>query len=48
MELLQQLDAIFTVQRGLVFAMVVVCVLCIIQLFINKQRKDNEVVVVRQ
>lgn len=45
MELLQQLDAIFTVQRGLVFAVVLVCVVCIIQLFLDKQRKNDDVIV---
>lgn len=47
MELLQQLDAIFTLQRGLVFAMVMICVVCIIQLFLDKQRKKVDDVIVQ-
>lgn len=47
MELLQQLDAIFTVQRGLMFAMVMVCVVCIIQLFLDKQSKKVDDVIVQ-
>lgn len=39
MNVLQQLDAIFTVQAGLLFAVVMICLLCVYSMYVEHKAK---------